>query len=111
MLEAPLADLRKEFNEAGYFDSTTGRFRDDLTIEESARRPADPNRPQDPNVAPLPPLPDGTLSVVAHISSNGSPVANVHFDIIPPDWQIRGRPDPKCVVVRGDGTLVQRAVG
>ena len=56
-------------------------------------------------------LPDGTLSVVAHIRINGAPIANVHYDLIPPDFTIGGSPDPKCVVVRGDGTFVERIRG
>lgn len=94
MTEAPAAELRREFNEAGYYGPDGPRA--DITVTVTGCNPPSPERG----------LPDGTVSQTAYYSIEGQPVAIVHQDVLP-DGTIRGRPDPKCVIVRGDGTIAE----
>lgn len=95
-------DLRREFNEAGYFDVALGDFQPGITYFQLSHNAPNPDRPVRPGDQPLPP---GTESFAWILySAQDELIAIVHFDRLPPDGNIRGRPDPKIIAVRNNGT-------
>jgi hypothetical protein len=88
-------DLRAEFNDASYYTSAGVR----ADIEETVVWTGQPN--------PASNQPVGTESQIVYYSRDGMPVAIVHQYVLPDrTLGASGRPDPKWVVVRGNGTLV-----
>lgn len=96
IVAAEAGDLRQEFNAAGYFGPNGVRADVQISIIREG--------------APLPDrgFPDGTRSQILFYAINGEPVAIVHQYVLFGVIQGSGQPDPKRVIVRGDGTLTLR---